>query len=271
MENLGRTSHTIITLSTDFGLEDPYVGVMKGVILDINPEVRLVDLTHALFHHRLLEAVFVLNSAYPYFPPGSIHLAVVDPGVGGSRRPMAIQAQGGFWIGADNGIFSLVLKNHPQARLFHLTNPAYFLEDVSYTFHGRDIFAPAAAHLSLGVPLSEMGEPLSDPVLLEIPEPQIINNRIVGQVLWVDHFGNLITNINQKMLSTSKTGPGVRIFIGTHKISGLLRTYAQAPPGGLLALIGSMGNLEIACNLGRAADLIGYNAQDDLKVEVVLD
>ncbi len=168
---------------------------MKGVILGINPKVRLVDLTHALSHHHLLEAAFILNSAFPYFPPGTIHLAVVDPGVGGDRRLMVIQDKDGIWIGPDNGLFSLVLKNHPEARLFHLVNQAYFLKTVSCTFHGRDILAPAAAHLSLGVSPFEMGEPLSDPVMLDIPDPEIKNDRIMGQVLWADHFGNLITNI----------------------------------------------------------------------------
>ena len=183
MENLDRTSHPIITLSTDFGLEDPYVGMMKGVILGINPDVRLVDLTHALSHHRLLEAAFILSSAFPYFPPGTIHLAVVDPGVGGDRRLMVIQDKDGIWIGPDNGLFTLVLKDHPQAVLFQLKNQAYFLETVSSTFHGRDIMAPAAAHLSLGVSPWEMGEAFSDPLLLEIPEPEVKSNGIIGQVL----------------------------------------------------------------------------------------
>jgi S-adenosylmethionine hydrolase len=269
MENLDRTSHPIITLSTDFGLEDPYVGVMKGVILGINPEVRLVDLTHALSNQNLLEAAFILNSAFPYFPPGTIHLAVVDPGVGGDRRLMAIQDRDDFWIGPDNGLFSLVLKNHPKAELFHLINSTYFLETVSSTFHGRDILAPAAAHLSLGISPSQIGKALSDPVLLDIPEPEIIDNRIRGQVLWADHFGNLITNISQKMLPPSGPGPGLRIFIGSHEIAGIRPSYVDSEPGRLLALIGSGGYLEIACNLGRAADRIGYRSGEDLKVEVV--
>jgi S-adenosyl-L-methionine hydrolase (adenosine-forming) len=263
-----KTGPPIITLSTDFGLEDPYVGVLKGVILGINPLVRLVDLTHALSNQHLLEAAFILNSAFPYFPPGTIHLAVVDPGVGGDRRLMAIQDKDGFWIGPDNGLFSLVLKNHPEAKLFHLINQDYFLETVSRTFHGRDILAPAAAHLSLGISPDKIGEPLSDPVVLNIPQPEIINNRIVGLVLWSDHFGNLITNISQEILLPFNPGPGLKIFIGTHVISGIHQNYAQRPKNRLLALIGSGGYLEIACNLGRAADLIGFEAGAGLKIEV---
>jgi S-adenosyl-L-methionine hydrolase (adenosine-forming) len=269
MENLDRTSPSIITLSTDFGLEDPYVGVLKGVIWGINPEVRLVDLTHALSNQHLLAAAFILNSAFPYFPPGTIHLAVVDPGVGGDRRLMAIQDKDDFWIGPDNGLFSLVLKNRPEAKLFHLIKPDYFLETVSRTFHGRDILAPAAAHLSLGVSPFEIGKPLSDPVLLDIPEPEIRNDHIIGQVLWVDHFGNLITNINQEILLPFNPGPGLKIFIGTHIISGIHQNYVQSPKNRLLALIGSGGYLEIACNLGRAADLIGFKPGEGLIVEVV--
>jgi S-adenosyl-L-methionine hydrolase (adenosine-forming) len=264
-----RTGPPIITLSTDFGLEDPYVGVLKGVILGINPQVRLVDLTHALSNQHLLEAAFILNSAFPYFPQGTIHLAVVDPGVGGDRRLMAIQDKDGFWIGPDNGLFSLVLKNHPEAKLFHLINPDYFLETVSRTFHGRDILAPAAAHLSLGISPFKIGEPLSDPVLLDIPEPEITNNRIVGLVLWADHFGNLITNISQKRFPSLRPGAGLQILIGSHEITGIHQTYVYSEPDRLLALIGSGGYLEIACNLGRAADRIGYQAGLDLKVEVV--
>jgi S-adenosylmethionine hydrolase len=270
MENLERTRHPIITLSTDFGLEDPYVGVMKGVILGINPGVRLVDLTHALSHHRLLEAAFILNSAFPYFPPGTIHLAVVDPGVGGDRRPIVIQDKDGLWVGPDNGLFSLILKTHPGADLFYLANKVYFLENISHTFHGRDIFAPAAAHLSLGLSPLEMGKPISDPIRLDLPEPEIINNRILGQILWADHFGNLITNINEKMLSPFGAGRELRIFVGPHEIIGIRRSYALGQPGQLLALVGSSGYLEIACNLGRAADRIGFKAGEDLKVEVLI-
>jgi hypothetical protein len=263
-----KTSFPIITLSTDFGLEDPYVGVMKGVMLGINPRALLVDLTHSLSHHGLLEAAYVLHINYPYFPPGTIHLAVVDPGVGGGRRLLTIQDRDDFWVGPDNGILSLVLKNHPEAEVFQLVNTDYFLTPLSRTFHGRDIMAPAAAHLSLGIPASEMGRKITDPVMLDFPEPRIFGNGMIGQVLWADHFGNLITNISQKMISNLNRSSELRITVGRLAIAGVRQTYSQVPPGQFLALIGSMGYLEIACNLGRASDLLGFKEGEGMKVEV---
>jgi len=259
---------SVITLSTDFGIEDPYVGIMKGVILGINPQAHVVDLTHALSHHRLLEAAFVLNTAYPYFPMGTIHLAIVDPGVGGERRLMAIQGSDYVWVGPDNGLFTLVLKDRPKAMVVHLTNTAFFLKTVSPTFHGRDILAPAAAYLSLGVSLNEMGGMISDPVLLDIPEPEIKDNQLIGQVLWADHFGNLTTNISQKILLPFLSAPSLSISIGSHILTEVLQTYSQGRPGHLMALIGSSGYLEIACNLGSAAEKVSFQSGIGLKVLV---
>jgi len=260
---------SVITLSTDFGLDDPYVGVMKGVILGINPRVRLVDLTHALSHHFLLEAAFILNTSFPYFPRGTIHLAVVDPGVGGERRLIAIQEKDSVWVGPDNGLFTLVLKNRPEATIVHLNNTAFFLKTVSSTFHGRDILAPAAAHLSLGVPIKEIGETISDPFLLTISELEIKDNRLIGRVIWSDHFGNLITNISRETLLPFLSGPGLNIILGSHTINEIHQTYSQGQPGQLMALIGSSGYLEIVCNLGSAAEKMGLQSVVGLKVEVV--
>ena len=156
----GSFSMPVITLSTDFGWEDPYVGIMKGVILGINPRATLVDITHGLSPHRLLEVAFKLDTVADYFPKGTIHLAVVDPGVGGVRRPIVIKTRKQSWVGPDNGIFTRILQAHPESRVFHLTNPKYFLKSVSRTFHGRDIFAPAAAHLSRGISLAVLGNPI---------------------------------------------------------------------------------------------------------------
>lgn len=260
----------LITLSTDFGLEDPYVGVMKGVILGINPQVRLVDLTHGLSQHRLREAAFMLQGAFGYFPSGTIHLVVVDPGVGGDRRIIAVQDPKGCWIGPDNGILTLVLQGHPQAKTFTLTRQEYFLKEISATFHGRDIMAPAAAHLSLGLPLSELGEVIDDPLLLEFPEPQLTPDRIIGQVLWADHFGNLITNIRKEMIHRLDPRGRWGVKIEAMTIGNVRSTYTDVPPGALLALIGSMGYLEIACNQGRAAERLGYRPDKVLPVEVFL-
>jgi len=259
----------VVTLSTDFGWNDPYVGIMKGVILGINPQVRLVDITHALSHHHLLEVAFVLQSAYAYFPEGSIHLVVVDPGVGGERRLIGIQGKDCTWVGPDNGLFTLVLKNHPEAEVVHLNNPHFFLPTVSNTFHGRDIMAPVAAHLSLGTPLREMGPLIADPILLPVPELEIKDKALIGQVLRVDHFGNLITNIDQKILSALFPNASFKIVIGPETITEIHQHYSQGRPGDLMALIGSSGYLEIACNLGSAAEIVGFVSGVELKVMVI--
>ncbi|MBA4395727.1 MAG: hypothetical protein C0407_19410 [Desulfobacca sp.] len=259
---------SFITLSTDFGLDDPYVGIMKGVILGINPQVQLVDLTHALSHHRLLEAAFVLQTSYSYFPKGTVHLAIVDPGVGGERRLIAIQGLETIWVGPDNGLFTLVLKKQPQSKIIHLTNQAFFLKKISWTFHGRDILAPVAARLSLGIPLEAMGPSISNPVLLSFPEPESKEKEIAGQVLWTDHFGNLITNIDQETLLPFLSSPSLTVWIGSEHITGILQTYSLGRPGRLMALIGSSGYLEIACNLGRASDKVGFQPSRELKVLV---
>jgi S-adenosylmethionine hydrolase len=259
---------SVITLSTDFGSDDPYLGIMKGVILGINPQARLVDLTHALSHHHLQEAAFILHTAYPYFPRGTIHLTVVDAGVGGERRLIAVQAKDSIWIGPDNGLFTLVLKTRPEALIIQLTNTAFFLKPVSVTFHGRDILAPIAAHLSLGVSINEMGETISDPFLLNIPEPEIKDNRLIGQVLWMDHFGNLITNISRETLLPFLSGLRVNIIVGLNTIAELHQTYSQGCPSQIIALIGSSGYLEIACNLGKASEKVGFQSDKGLKVEV---
>jgi S-adenosyl-L-methionine hydrolase (adenosine-forming) len=266
----GRTfSVTVITLSTDFGRDDPYVGMIKGVILGINPKASVVDLTHSLSYHHLLQAAFVLHPAYSYFPKGTIHLTVVDPGVGGERRLIAIQGKEYFWVGPDNGLFTLVLRDQPEAGIIHLTNRDFFLKTISSTFHGRDMMAPVAAHLSLGRPLAGMGPSIVDPVLLSIPEPVIRKDRITGQVLWADHFGNLITNISQGILLPLLSHPALQVLVGSHRITKILQHYSQGLPGRLMALIGSNGHLEIACNLGSAAEKMGYQSDKGLKIEVI--
>jgi S-adenosyl-L-methionine hydrolase (adenosine-forming) len=260
---------SLITISTDFGWDDPYAGIMKGVILGINPQVRLVDLTHGLSHHHLLEAAFKLHSAYPYFPVDSIHLVVVDPGVGGERRLIGIQSGESIWIGPDNGLFTLVVKENAGAAIIHLHNERYFLHSVSRTFHGRDIMAPVAAHLSLGVPLTEMGSPVTDPVLISLPDPEQGREGILGQVLWADHFGNLITNIHRKDLAALADPVNLKIIVGADSMVGIRENYGQEIPGTLMALFGSSGYLEIACNLSSAAEKIGYAAGQELKVRVI--
>ncbi len=261
----------VITISTDFGWDDPYVGIMKGVMLGINPRATLVDITHGLSHHRLPEAAFKLATIAGYFPKGTIHLVVVDPGVGGARRPILIKTKAHYWVGPDNGLFTQILRAFPDFRVFHLTNPKYFLNPVSHTFHGRDIFAPAAAHLSRGLPMTAFGKPLSDPVLLNLPEPAVKNNVLIGQVVYADRFGNLITNLSQALVKPRSNPAEIIIGIGSNRLQGLRESYAQAKPGELLALFGSSGYLEIACNLGSAAKTVGYEEGKRMVIKIGLE
>ena len=261
---------SIITLSTDFGLTVSHsLGIMKGVILGINPEVRLVDLSHALSRSTNPGSGLCFKYRLFLFPERDYPFGCGRPGGRGERRLIGIQGKDHIWIGPDNGLFTLVLKEQPKAKIIQLTNRAFFLKKISSTFHGRDILAPVAAHLSLGTRLEEIGPPVSDPVLLSLPEPEIKKNRLIGQVLRADHFGNLITSISQEALLPFLSDPSLKIMIGSHTITALLQTYSQGRSGALMALIGSSGFLEIACNLGSAAEMVGFESGKEMKVAVV--
>ena len=244
----------IITLTTDFGLADPYVGIMKGVILSINPDVRLVDITHEIEPGAVNEAAFIIREAHAHFPAGTVHLGVIDPGVGGDRRPVVFQTKKFLFIGPDNGLFWPTIMEYEEAETIVLTKEDYFLKNISHTFHGRDIFAPVAAHLSMGVDPKRMGRFQDDPVKLEIPGPFKNGDRLIGIVIRVDRFGNLITNIHGGNLREflDKSAPVVKI--GERVIRGLRRTYSEVSEGELLALIGSSRFLEISQNMGRACN-----------------
>ena len=250
-------SRPILSLTTDFGLADSYVGVMKGVILGICPEAALVDLSHTIAPQDVQQAAFVLATAAPYFPPGAVHLVVVDPGVGSERRPIAVQTERAVFVAPDNGVLSLALAQDPPRRAVHLTNPAYHRAPVSATFHGRDIFAPAAAHLACGLELDRLGELLSPTDLVALPavEPQRQpDGTWLGRVLHVDHFGNLITNFRAAHLSLAAEPI---LTVGREKIAGLHRTFADVAPGELVVYLGSSGYLEIAVRDGNAAERLG--------------
>jgi len=258
----------VITITTDFGIKDAYVGVMKGVILSINPYAQLVDITHEIEPGNILEAAFLLKDAYEYFPKATVHLVVVDPGVGGKRRPIAIKAGKFFFVGPDNGLFWPIISDNKDILIVHLTNRKYFLEDISSTFHGRDIFAPVAAYISKGVHLLDMGVSINDPVRLEIKRPMLLKNQIVGSVIRVDRFGNLITNISEKdIIECFGRLSGLEVEIGGRKIREISKTYSDVPRGQLLALIGSSGFLEISVNRGSAYELFGKEAKG-LKVYI---
>ncbi len=253
----------IITLTTDFGLSDSYVAAMKGVILSLNPEVTIVDVSHAVRPQRVEQGAFLLETACPYFPPGAIHLAVVDPGVGTARRAIALRTPSAVFLGPDNGILSASLPGDTRSQAAEagapvplpeevlgvaLSNPRYHRQPVSDTFHGRDIFAPAAAHLSLGVPLSALGEVVSEvfalPPFRARKQP---DGGLSGRVVHIDAFGNLITDVRMEDVVSQR----LTVEIGGRRIAGLQRTYAEKP--GLTALAGSSGFLEIALAGGSAA------------------
>lgn len=217
----------IITLTTDFGLMDPYVGIMKGVILGIAPTVQIVDITHEIASYDIDEAAFLISSATSYFPPRSVHLIVVDPGVGSLRRPIATTIDGQTYVAPDNGVLSFVLRGDttlPEVR--HITNEKYFRKPVGRTFHGRDIFAPTAAHLATGEPLASVGPTLTDVVLKPFPEPVTKDHKLVARVLHVDRFGNLVTNLRSSHLNDD-----FRCRIGDVEITRQCQTFSEARAG----------------------------------------
>ena len=260
-------------MTTDFGLEDAYVGMMKGVILSINPEARIVDLSHSIQPQDIAQASFVLGKSYKFFPQGTVHVAVVDPGVGGGRRAVILRASRYFFVAPDNGVLSHVLAEAGGkedgcghrglgwgGEAVSLSNPDYWLTPPSATFHGRDIFAPVAAHLSLGVPLDRFGESISSLVSLPISKPRLEGEgTLVGHVVHIDHFGNLITDIEPGDLSHQD--PVIEVC--GRRIEGLSPYYEAG--GELLALIGSVGTLEIAVRNGSAARVLGAGIGAEVK------
>ncbi len=251
----------IITLTTDFGRTDPYAGAVKGVILSINRDAVPVDISHEIPRGSVADASWVLMECYGFYPPGTIHLAVVDPGVGGGRRAIAAESGGHFFVGPDNGLFWPVIKE-PGSVTVHLNKSRFYLSDVSSTFHGRDIFAPVAARLSKGEDIESMGEIITDPVKLELPEPLISSGKLQGRIIRTDHFGNLISNLASvavfRFLGTAS--PVIRI--GSVEIRAISTTYSSVPKGAILALFGSSGRLEIAVNGGSAASLLNLKDQE---------
>ena len=241
---------SIVTLTTDFGLRDPYVAAMKGVLYSECPSVEVVDLTHDIAPQDILEAALFLAGAVPYFPPGSVHVVVVDPGVGTGRRPVVVLAGKQLFVCPDNGLLTLFTREHPVEEARVISNPAFLRHPVSPTFHGRDVFAPTAARLACGAALEKVGEPAGDLVQLDVPRPERQGeHRICGAIIHVDRFGNLITNIPQGLLPGEKE---VSVRIGAHCLAGLCTTYADVATGRPLALIGSSGYLEIAVREGNA-------------------
>lgn len=248
----------IITLMTDFGLEDGYVASMKGVILGIFPAAVLVDVSHLVPPQDVCAGAFLLAAVYRHFPVGTVHLAVVDPGVGTSRRGLVVKSADYCFVGPDNGLFSWVLREESGWQVYSLDNPRYQRAEVSSTFHGRDIFAPAAAHLLAGVPAKAFGAPCT-PIAADWGRVVHGVNRLSGVVIHIDHFGNIITNLRDRDVRRMSAGLGLLLTIGPHSVTRFINTYAEAGPGEPAALIGSSGFLEIAVNRGNAADLLQVN------------
>lgn len=245
----------LVTLLTDFGSQDAYVASMKGVILTLCPKAVLVDMCHEVPAHDVIAGALQLRSAVDHFPAGTIHVAVVDPGVGGTRRPLAFRCADRFLVGPDNGLLSLALST--PAHCVHLTNERYFRRPVSATFQGRDLFAPVAAHLACGVALSQFGPEVTDWNRLALPSPESSTATLKGQVIHIDRFGNLMTNIDQATLQqwlAATPCECVAVRVGGRTVDGLVSTYADVSRGHTLALLGSAGYLEIATREGNAAE-----------------
>ncbi len=248
----------IITLLTDFGMRDAYVGAMKGVILSICEDAVIVDISHDIPPHDVHECAWVLRGACRYFPRGTVHVAVVDPGVGGARRAIAVQSGGSYFVGPDNGVLSAAFDPPLTARAFELTNDRYFLPGVSRTFHGRDVFAPAAAHVAAGESVERLGPRISDAVVIPIPRPRVTETCIEAEIVHVDRFGNLITSIDAATLAqwSKHAGSRLAVEIAGRRIDGVSTAYASAQPGELLALVESSGHIEIAVREGSAAQTL---------------
>ena len=256
-----------ITLMTDFGLKDGNVGVMKGVIAGIAPQAQVVDLSHLISPQNIAEACLILARSAPYFPDGAIHVVVVDPGVGTARRSMAARLGNQFYVGPDNGIVTMLLERLEMqgepSTFFHLNQPDFWLPQVSHVFHGRDIFAPVAAHLATGVPLHDLGTPFGEPVRLKLARPEQTASGLRGEVIHIDHFGNVATNIRIEDLPGDQQ---VSTSLGGVTIEGMVKTFGERPPGTLIALFGSTGNLILARVNGSAAEQLQIALGDPVEV-----
>ncbi len=257
----------IITLTTDFGLKDSHIAAMKGVIWSIAPNVQIVDVTHLISPQNIMEAAQILRRAAPYYPNGTIHIAVVDPGVGTERRPIAGRLGSHFVVGPDNGIFTGLLEDNERQgnriEMVHLTRRQYWLPQVSFVFHGRDIFAPVAAHLANGVPLLELGEPILDAIRLTFAKPTPISNGLRGEVTHIDHFGNIYTNILRSDVADRRVS---EVWIGETRVSDFVNTFGERPAGTLVSLFGSSDHLLICEVNGNAAQRLGSKVGDTVIV-----
>ena len=260
----------IITLTTDFGVNDHFIGAIKGVILGIAPEAQIVDISHAVQPFDILDGALTISQAYSYFPSETVHMVIVDPGVGTARRPIILTADRHRFVAPDNGVLSLIYDREERISVRHITAEHYFLQPVSQTFHGRDIFSPVAAQLSKGLDADKFGEEVTDYVRFAAPRPKPVDERTLrGVVLKVDRFGNLITNITpQDAPQLFGAAPGAfKIAIGTKaQATRICSNYADGAPGEVFGILGSMGFLEVASNRGSAFQLMGAGKGSEVNV-----
>jgi S-adenosyl-L-methionine hydrolase (adenosine-forming) len=257
----------VITLTTDYGTNDHLVGAMKGVILSINPDVQIVDITHSVIPYDILDGALTIGHAYKYFPPRTIHVVVVDPGVGTTRRPILVASDQQYFVAPDNGVLSSVYDQTEALYGWHITAEHYFRNPVSNTFHGRDIFAPVAAWLSKSWQTSSFGDPVTDFVRFAIPKPKAVGNTVRGVVLRVDSFGNLMTSFTPQDVPALAAPDGkFTISVGNAQISKVFATFAQGPAGEPIAVIGSSGYLEISVNKGNAARTLAVSRGAEITI-----
>jgi len=260
----------LVTLLTDFGARDPFVGIMKGVILGVCPDASLVDLCHEVPAHDVLRASFLLQTAVREFPAGTIHVAVVDPGVGGARRPILAEIDDQVFVAPDNGLLSHLFASAGRRRVRHLVAQEYWRHPVSTSFHGRDIFAPVAGHLAAGVEPARFGPEIGDPASLEIPRPRVeAASRIQGTVMWVDRFGNCITNIahNELKAIADAGGGSIRVHAGGRPLGTLVGRFGEVLPGEAGAILGSAGYVALFCNRGDLARQWSLAPGDEVLLE----
>ena len=263
------SSRPIVTLTTDFGINDHFVGTMKGVILNIAPQAEIIDICHAVQAFDVLDGALAIAQSYAHFPTGTIHVVVVDPGVGSARRPILMSTEKQYFVAPDNGVLSLVYSREERIRVRHITGEHYFLQPISNTFHARDVFAPVAGWLAKGVDSAKFGEEISDYVRLNAPKPKAVDAKTLrGVVLKVDRFGNLVTNFAPNDLPALFTPnpPSFKIVVGKCEITEMHANYAEGAPNQVFGILGSMGYLEIAANRAPAAQLAGCGKGSEVTV-----
>lgn len=266
MNKRRRCGVNVISLLTDFGLKNNFVGVIKAVILRLNPQAKIVDICHEIKAQDILEAAFLLKGSFRYFPSGTVHLVVVDPGVGSRRKKLLVKTKDYFFIGPDNGVLSLALKEDRPLNIIKITNEKYFLRPVSDTFHGRDVFAPVAAYVSKGEDIHKFGEPISSLKNLELPQPKVKRNELTGELIYIDRFGNLISNIDKDTLNNFIKNKKFKICIKDKIIDKLSHNYSEAPKKKPIALIDSFDYLEIAISCDSASDYLQVDKGEKIKV-----